>query len=172
MLQGRFGNTSGRPYIEGRVVFPRLKLAVQIAPRGEADISFLADTWADRTTIMPCDFFRLGVLESDLQSPGKMNGVGGEGICFNEAAIVTFSEPGVGLHTYQITVLIAKTGPGIMQCPSLLGRDIMNQWDIRLNKSRNTFRATVVSSDDFFKFTKAQPVIVPLAGVPPAAFHD
>jgi hypothetical protein len=51
MIQGRFGNTSGRPYVEGRLVIPRLKV------RG--DISFIFDTGADQTVLMPMDGTRL-----------------------------------------------------------------------------------------------------------------
>lgn len=39
MLRGRFGDTSGRPYLEGRLFLPRLKL--------QGDISFIVDTGAE-----------------------------------------------------------------------------------------------------------------------------
>jgi hypothetical protein len=46
-IAGRFGDTTGRPYLEGRLVLPRL------GKRG--DFSFLVDTGADYTYLMPGD---------------------------------------------------------------------------------------------------------------------
>lgn len=43
MLRGRFGDTTGAPYIEGRLILTRLNLT--------ADISFLVDTGADYTVL-------------------------------------------------------------------------------------------------------------------------
>ncbi|MXZ46889.1 MAG: hypothetical protein F4Z08_07880 [Chloroflexi bacterium] len=45
MIEGRFGDTSGRPYVEGRVYFARFDL--------EGDISFLVDTGADASLLNP-----------------------------------------------------------------------------------------------------------------------
>jgi len=130
MISGRFGDTTGRPYIEARVVFPRLKVLVKSPPPGEADVSFLADTGADLTTIMPLDWARFSVDMSQLIDPFDTYGVGGKAEGFKEEAIVTFSEPGVGLRVYTVEVIIIKPTQYIMQCPSLLGRDIMNKWTV------------------------------------------
>jgi len=69
MLQGRFGNTSGRPYIEGRLSFPRLGIA--------GDISFLMDTGADTSVIMPIDSGRMGVDVNQLTTTTESYGIGG-----------------------------------------------------------------------------------------------
>ncbi len=45
MLIGRFGHTSGRPYFEARVVLPHLNVA--------GNVSFLLDTGADKSLLMP-----------------------------------------------------------------------------------------------------------------------
>ena len=47
MLKGRFGDTSGRPYIEGHILLPRLK------KRG--NVSFVFDTGADTQGTPTCD---------------------------------------------------------------------------------------------------------------------
>ena len=47
MLQGRFGDTSGRPYMSARVIVPRLNVT--------GNVSFIFDTGADFTMLMPAD---------------------------------------------------------------------------------------------------------------------
>jgi len=47
MLRGRFGNTTTTPFIEASVYFPRLGLW--------GYVSFLADTGASGTVLMPMD---------------------------------------------------------------------------------------------------------------------
>ena len=58
MLQGRFGDTSGRPYLEGRFYIPRLGV--------QGNISFLVDTGADSTTLLPADANKLNIDHSEL----------------------------------------------------------------------------------------------------------
>ena len=53
MFSGRYGNTSGRPYLEARVILPNLKIG--------GDVSFIVDTGADRTVLMPIDVKRMGI---------------------------------------------------------------------------------------------------------------
>jgi translation initiation factor 2B subunit (eIF-2B alpha/beta/delta family) len=69
MLIGRFGDTTGRPYLEGRLVFPRLNL--------QHNVSFLVDTGADRTVIMPADAVTLGIDYSALTGNEAVGGIGG-----------------------------------------------------------------------------------------------
>ena len=47
MLHGRFGESSGRPYISARVFIPRLGLA--------GTVSFIFDTGADSSVLMPAE---------------------------------------------------------------------------------------------------------------------
>jgi hypothetical protein len=68
MLEGRLGNTSGAPYIEARVSFPRLKR------RGL--VSFLVDTGADGTVLMPADSKKLGIDFKSLKNPTTSQGIG------------------------------------------------------------------------------------------------
>ena len=75
MLRGRFGDTTGRPYLEGRLVIPRLSL--------ESDISFLVDTGADRTVLLTADGQRMGIDYSDLtEDIGPSVGLGGASFNF------------------------------------------------------------------------------------------
>ena len=61
MLEGRIGNLSGAPYVEARISFPQLGF------RGL--VSFLVDTGADGTVLMPADTKRLGIDPKSMSSP-------------------------------------------------------------------------------------------------------
>ncbi len=53
MITGRFNALLGRPQIEGRIYIPRFNV--------EGEVTFLLDTGADRTMLMPADAFMLGI---------------------------------------------------------------------------------------------------------------
>lgn len=80
MLEGRFGNTSGAPYLEARISFPRLNL------RGL--VSFLVDTGADGTVLMPTDSRKLGIDFASLRDPTTPEGLGGPAHAFKELAVL------------------------------------------------------------------------------------
>ena len=120
MLEGRFGNTSGAPYLEGRIVLPRL------GARGL--ISFLVDTGADASIIMPADSLKLGIDYKSLKDPTTSQGIGGLAHGFNEVGVLSFSDRRYVYSYYiqqlEISVLTAHN----FRLPSLLGRDILDQW--------------------------------------------
>src|SRR5215467_11358638 len=84
MLQGRFGSASGAPYIEAHVSFPRLGL------RGF--VSFLVDTGADGTVLMPSDGKKLGVDFTTLINPTTSQGIGGSSQGFSEEVVLSVSD--------------------------------------------------------------------------------
>ena len=79
MITGRFGDTSGRPFIEARLYLPRLNLS--------GDVSFLLDTGADASILMPADARRLGVPFNQLEGDNECGGLGGTVHCFVERAL-------------------------------------------------------------------------------------
>jgi hypothetical protein len=83
VLRGRYGDTSGRPYIAGRVVLPRLDLTV--------DVSFCLDTGADRTMLMPSDYLRVALDVTALRDAVETIGVGGASLAYREPALVAFA---------------------------------------------------------------------------------
>ena len=83
MLRGRFGNTSGRPHIEGTVIIPRLSLG--------GNVSFIFDTGADDSFLMPIDAQRINVDYSQLKDPIRSSGIGGASASFTEYALVIFA---------------------------------------------------------------------------------
>lgn len=147
MLTGRFGDTSKRPYIEGRLIFPRLNI--------RANISFCVDTGADASLLLPSDGVRLGLDYGALS--GNQESVGVGGICqnFTEGALIAFTEPGRYLYVYALTLRICPPGPNIMDLPSLLGRDILNQWRMRYDATRDQLTFTVLSADAKVRIPKS-----------------
>lgn len=139
MLTGRFGDTTGRPYIEGRLILPRLKI--------KGDISFCVDTGADRSLLHPGDGERMGIDYTKLTGETESVGVGG--ICHNfvEPALLAFSEPKRFLYVYIIPLAIAPAAPDIMDLPSLLGRDILDQWRMTYHPIKKRLTFHVISAD-------------------------
>lgn len=139
MLQGRFGDTSGRPYMEVRLALPRLKIS--------GDISLLFDTGADSSLLMPIDSGRLGIDFSDLTETTESRGIGGLNKQFLEPAILAFTDPGVCLHVYFLSLRKAAQTPDIADIPSILGRDIIDRWAISYDKMTVGLTAKVNHSD-------------------------
>jgi hypothetical protein len=127
MLQGRFGNTTGSPYLEGRIFFPRLGL------RGL--VSFLVDTGADGSVLMPADSKKLGVNFRSLRNPTTSQGLGGDAKGFTERTFLSFSDNRY-VYSYLLDVEIAASTRHNQRFPSLLGRDILSQWRSVVEPSR------------------------------------
>ena len=139
MLRGRFGDTTGRPYIEGRLILPNLNI------RG--DISFLVDTGADVSRLHPSDGIRLNIDYGQLSGDAESVGTSGPTHDFTESAVVVFSEPKRFLYAYNITLRIAPIDPEIMDLPSILGRDILDQWQMTYNPQKRRLVFKVILAD-------------------------
>ena len=139
MLRGRFGDTSGRPYIEGRLILPNLNI------RG--DISFLVDTGSDVSRLHPNDGIRLNIDYGQLGGDAESVGTSGVSHDFIESAVIAFSEPKRFLYAYNITLRIAPIDPEIMDLPSILGRDILDQWQMTYNPQKRRLVFRVILAD-------------------------
>ena len=129
MLRGRFGNTSGRPYLEGRFIIPRLNI--------QSDISFLVDTGADSTVLLVDDARRIGIDYKKLKLSNRQSvGISGTTRHFKERAFVTFSEPGRFLYVYEIDLAITRPNPKLKKVPSLLGRNVIDNWRMTYNPEK------------------------------------
>lgn len=135
MLRGRFGDTTGRPYLEGRLFLPRLKL--------QAQVSFLLDTGADHTILMPLDGTKMLLPYGRLGRPRPMTGVGGAVETFGEKATVTFRGHDNTLYNYEIQIGMLRPAPANMTLPSLLGRDIIDNWNIRYDPRKGRLTTAV-----------------------------
>ncbi len=123
MIPGRFGNTTGRPYVNGRLLLPRLNLST--------NLSFLVDTGADASTLMPAEGHTIGINYQALINPTVVGGMGGNASCFRETAVLAFDEPNRNLiRSYSITMMIPQVHQALMRMPSIVGRDILDRWSI------------------------------------------
>lgn len=122
MLTGQFGDTTGCPYLEGQLSLPRFALS--------AAVSFIIDTGADSSVLMPLDGIRIGLNYADLTNPKQFMGFGGSGVGFVEPAVVAFTD-GIAIFLYEISILIVKPKRSLTKIPSVLGRDILNKLIIR-----------------------------------------
>jgi hypothetical protein len=128
MIRGRFGDTSGAPYVEAHVSFTRLNV------RGL--VSFLVDTGADGTVFMPVDSIRMGIDFASLIDPIVSEGIGGESEGFVERAVLTFSDKRF-IYSYVLKVEISKPTRHNRRFPSLLGRDLLDSGRFVVDASRD-----------------------------------
>lgn len=139
MIVGRFGATSGRPYVEGRLTLRRFRIS--------ADVSFILDTGADMTVLMPADASRLGVDFAKLDTPCQSQGIGGYSSDFLERALITFLDSSGSLFTFGIDLVISTPSPDIMTVPSLLGRNVIDRWRVVYDPTDGRLEAEVRSFD-------------------------
>ena len=140
MLRGRYGRTSGRPYVEGRLIIPRIGV--------RTNISFCVDTGADRTILMPLDSIRRRIDFSALGNRTAGVGVGGSAEIFVEPAVLAFVDLAQAVHAYDIALNIVGDNPQIRDLPSLLGRDILNRWHMNYHPTIDTLEFEIISSDN------------------------
>ena len=140
MLQGRFGDTSRRPYMSARVIVPRLNVT--------GNVSFIFDTGADFTMLMPADAATMSIDYNELNDPSSSFGIGGAAEAYVEPANIVFvNRDGDRLFGYNIQLYIQDPTPSAMHIPSLLGRDIIDRLRVTYDKSANKLLADVVSCD-------------------------
>jgi hypothetical protein len=128
MIRGRFGDTSGAPYVEAHVSFPRLNI------RGL--VSFLVDTGADGTVFMPADSTKMGIDFAKLADPTISEGIGGAAERFNERVVLSLSDQRF-IYSYVLRVEISKPTRHNLGFPSLLGRDLLDRWRFVMDPMRD-----------------------------------
>lgn len=139
MIAGRFGDTSGRPYVEGRLHFPRFDLT--------GSVSFLADTGADASLVSPGDAGRIGVDFGQLEGRTESVGLGGSVECYVERAWVVFTGGDGEVYVYALDIEIAPPSPDALALPSLLGRDILDRWRMVYDPSYRLLEFEVRTAD-------------------------
>jgi hypothetical protein len=113
------------------------------------NISFLMDTGADVTNLMPMDAGKMGLDYTKLTDTDESVGVGGLSVDYTEPAVLVFLDAGKRnkLRVYFITVHISSPSPDIMDLPSLLGRDVIDNWRIDYNPMKPALKAIVRKAD-------------------------
>ncbi len=111
-------------------------------------VSFVFDTGADRTILMPLDARDLGVNYAALRNPNQARGIGGTVETHTEPARAFFVDDDDHiLHGYEIALGICQPSQSAGQIPSLLGRDIIDRWRVTYDKSEAELAGEVISSD-------------------------
>ena len=124
--------------MEGHVLLPRLGW------RG--NVSFIFDTGADTSLLMPLDAQRMGIDYAMFETTESTLGIGGVSENFIESAYLAF----VGdeaLYGYEIELHVCRPAEELMTIPSLLGRDIIDRWRVTYDKSVSELLAEVITSD-------------------------
>lgn len=140
-LAGQFRDATRHPYpsIDGRVSI--------VGPVAAAKVSFLVDTGAEITLLMPKDAATLGIdFGSLIPMPALISGVGGDVRLYRASASIVFSDE-ANHYVYRAELAIAEPGEHNRGLPSLLGRDILNRWRLRYDAPANALEAQVDSAD-------------------------
>ena len=94
-------------------------------------MSFMLDTGADETALFPDDGERLGVPCAALKKREiDAVGVGGTAETYEELAFVDFSDGVRAVYSYEISLTFLEPHEDLDGIPSLIGRDIINRWDV------------------------------------------
>ena len=137
MIIGKFDERA-RPYIRGRLIIARFNV--------ELRIDFLMDTGAERTCIHPRDTNRARIPIGELGGAVGSRGVGGLSAYYREPALLYF-EDHLYIRVYAIELLIADPREGSRGLPSLLGRDVINHWNIRYDPTNAALECLVHYAD-------------------------
>ena len=114
--------------------------------RLDYEIDFLVDTGADTTTMHPEDAITMNVPYHKLRRGPSAYGIGDVQANFEETAFVVFAE-GDKVRVYGIRLSIPEPSPHNMNFPSLLGQDLMGNWRMVHDPSRDILTFTVVTAD-------------------------
>ena len=139
MITGEF-DAWGQPYVRCDVVLPRLNIS-SIGRR------FLVDTGAQRTHLGARDASDMGIPISLLQNGLETVGIGGVVSNFREPAQLAFDDGRLTI-VYVVELLIAEPGGDATEgIPSLLGRDLLYNWDMTYSPMRGRLEFEVLRAD-------------------------
>ena len=137
MIVGHF-DSLGRPYLTSRLIIPRFRLNQRI--------ELLLDTGADSTCLHPRDTRNADIPLGQLGNTRLSRGVGGQSTYFREPAVLTFRD-GDLVRVYQVGLLIAAPNESNDVLPSLLGRNVINNWRMEYDPSEDRLECTVRRAD-------------------------
>lgn len=130
MIHGQF-TSNGRPMVTATVGLPGIN--------AYGPVTFLLDTGATKTVIHPKDARTLEIDFEKLKNETYSLGVGGRAKAFMERAELIFREADeLTRQEFSTTIAIAEPSPHNFNYPSLLGRDILNQWTTLYDPRNNS----------------------------------
>ncbi len=144
MLTGVFREPKSAPYIKGVLNLPSLDFS--------ATLDFHIDTGAVLTTLAPIDGDNNRLDYSRVQGPTEeLYGFAGHGEVFLEQArLVFFGNERVYFHDLTVGVMKrpSEVDDAAWNLPSVLGRDVLNNWQMLYNPSDQTLDITIIRSDN------------------------
>lgn len=137
MIIGGFDGR-GRPYVECRVVIPRLGT--------DENVRFLLDTGADNTSLHPLAARRARIPFDQLGNRTGSRGIGGTSSYFREPALLVFDDDSQ-VRVYEIELRIAEPNESNRTLPSLLGRNVINYWYVQYDPTNARLECEVRYAD-------------------------
>ena len=127
----------------GAAAWPRVTASVRLQNSDDfVGLDFLIDTGADMTTIMPADALRLwpdylthNWVTDPLATP--IGGIGGQVLVTPLATQIAFDEDFGGTTSANRNLSVVQWDPSMLMFPSLLGRDIMSAFHLRIDYGVN-----------------------------------
>ena len=115
------------------------------------EVTFLVDTGAASSVLMAGDVIDLGIDWNALPiNPHTYIGAGGIARSRVVSAFMIFEEIGVGTYVYwipELSVFEPDEEFQRAQVPSLLGRDILNRWEMLYNPNEDRLEFRIKSAD-------------------------
>ncbi len=140
MIRGRFGDTTTTPFVEASIHLPRFGLW--------GYVSFLADTGASGTVLMPTDAKKLAINFNKLKNPKISRTVGGPARGYLEQAVLSFLDQDSNrIYAYNAEIQIFEPTRDNATLPSLLGRDVLNRWRVLIDFPRRNVECTPFTWD-------------------------
>ena len=106
----------------------------------------LVDTGASDTCLHPADTIRARIPFDRLEGQDTVQGVGGISSYFREPASLLFEDDS-NLRIYRLDLLIAAPTDSNRGLPSLLGRDVLNRWQMLYDPMNGRLECSVQSAD-------------------------
>jgi hypothetical protein len=101
---------------------------------------------------MPADAIKMGIDYTTLANQTVVGGMGGDSVSFRESAVLAFDEPNRSLIRYYfVTILIPEPKPDLMHMPPIIGRDVLDQWHMNYDPTKNNLTFTVRTADHTIK---------------------
>ena len=138
MIRGRFGDTSGRPFIDGRLIVRKLGIYDYV--------SFCIDTGSDETVLLPVDSLRMALDFGKLKDRSDSCSLSGICSLYTVPATVQFISSEC-IYSYTIDLKVAPVSPAVMQLPSIIGRNIIDNWSMNYCRSKNRLNIKILSAD-------------------------
>ena len=115
-------------------------------------ITFLVDTGADTTLLLPSGLDLLGVNYAALPGrPAQSASIGGAVSAKRVPAVISFTGDRGNVYVYRMDISILEPRAELDEWPSLLGIDLLRNWLMRYSPSRHSLSFSVDTADHIYE---------------------